>query len=75
MKTLTIKTSGDEFWDRIAGLVGNESGEVTGSPFTDGKQFYNALFPNYGEVTWIPDTACTVTEVPDPDPNSLQPTA
>jgi hypothetical protein len=60
---LTLNTTGDTFWDRIAGLVGSESGEVTGSPYTDGKQFYCALFPNYGEVTWIPAVCCTVTEV------------
>ena len=62
MTTLTLKTTGNEFWDRIAGLVNGESGQVTGSPFTDGKQFYNALFPNYGEVTWIPASCCTITE-------------
>jgi len=66
MKTITIKLSGDEFWDRIAGLVNGESGQVTGSPFTDGKQFYNAVFPNYGEVTWIPESVATVTEMTDP---------
>ncbi|NBZ96936.1 MAG: hypothetical protein EBR40_11025 [Proteobacteria bacterium] len=66
MFKIILKTSGDEFWDRIAGILGGETGEVTGSPYTDGKQFYNAVFPNYGEVTWIPDTACTVIEVPDP---------
>lgn len=62
MQTLTLKITGDEFWDRIAGLVGNESGEVTGSPFTDGKQYYNCLFPGYGEVTWIPAECCEVAE-------------
>lgn len=62
MQTLTLKITGNEFWDRIAGLVGNESGEVTGSPFTDGKQFYSALFPGYGEATWIPAECCEVTE-------------
>jgi hypothetical protein len=62
MSKLTLKTTGDELFDRIAGLVAGESGEVTGSPFTDGKQFYNAVFPNYGEVTWIPESACTITE-------------
>jgi hypothetical protein len=65
MFKLTIKTTGDELFDRIAGLVNGESGEVTGSPYTDGKQFYNAIFPAYGEVTWIPSAVCTVTEVPD----------
>ena len=77
MKTLTLKTTGSEFWDRIAGLVGSEAGEVTGSPFTDGKQFYNAIFAGYGEVTWIPADCCEVTEVADPasEPNSLQPSA
>jgi hypothetical protein len=63
MFNLTLNTTGNEFWDRIAGLVAGETGTVTGSPFTDGKQFYNAIFPNYGEVTWIPDTVCTVTEI------------
>lgn len=65
MKTLTLKVTGHEFWDRIASLVGSESGQVTGSPFTDGKQYYNCLFPSYGEVTWIPAECCEVTEVPD----------
>jgi hypothetical protein len=65
MSKLTLNTTGDEFWDRIAGLVNGEQGEVTGSPYTDGKQFYNAVFPNYGEVTWIPASVCTVTESPD----------
>jgi hypothetical protein len=68
MSKLTLKTTGNELFDRIAGLVGGESGEVTGSPFTDGKQFYNAIFPNYGEVTWIPAAVATVTEVPDEAP-------
>ena len=62
MKTLTLKITGNEFWDRIAGLVGSESGQVTGSPLTDGKQFYNAIFSGYGEVTWIPADCCEVTE-------------
>ena len=65
MANLTIKTTGDAFWDKIAGLVANEVGVVSGSPFTDGKQFYNAVFPNYGEVTWIPSNACEVTESVD----------
>ena len=68
MSKLTLKTTGNELFDRIAGLVDGESGEVTGSPFTDGKQFYNAIFPNYGEVTWIPESACTITEVRDEAP-------
>jgi hypothetical protein len=67
MYNLTIKTTGDEFWDRIAGLVGTESGEVTGSPFTDGKQFYNAVFPNYGEITWIPEHVCNIIEINNND--------
>lgn len=66
MKTLTLKTTGDEFWDLIADLVGNESGQVTGSPYTDGKQFYNCLFAGYGEVTWIPAECCEVVEVSEP---------
>jgi hypothetical protein len=65
MCNLTIKTTNNAFWDKIAGLVANEVGVVSGSPFTDGKQFYNAVFPNYGEVTWIPESVCTVTEFPD----------
>jgi hypothetical protein len=65
MLKLTLNITGDEFWDRIAGLVRSEAGEVTGSPYTDGKQFYCALFPNYGEVTWIPAAVATVTEVTD----------
>jgi hypothetical protein len=73
MFKLTLKTTGNELFDRIASLVGSESGEVTGSPITDGKQFYNAIFPNYGEVTWIPAECCTVTEISEP--NSLQPSA
>jgi len=68
MKLLTINTTGDEFWDRISGLVSKEQGEVTGSPYTDGKQYYNAIFPAYGEVTWIPAAVATVTEVPDENP-------
>lgn len=66
MTTLTIKVTGNELFDRISGLIGSEIGEVTGSPFTGGKQFYNALFPSYGEVTWIPSECCVVTEVPEP---------
>ena len=66
MFKLTLNTTGDEFWDRIASLVGSESGEVTGSPYTDGKQFYCATFSGYGEVTWIPAECCTVTEISDP---------
>jgi hypothetical protein len=62
MLKLTLNITGNELFDRIAGLVGNEAGEVTGSPFTDGKQFYCATFSGYGEVTWIPESACTVTE-------------
>jgi len=62
MENLTIKTTGDAFWDKIAGLVVDEVGVVSGSPNTDGKQFYNAIFPNYGEVTWIPANVCTVIE-------------
>lgn len=62
MFNLTLKTTGNELFDRIAGLVQGEVGEVTGSPYTDGKQFYNAIFPNYGEVTWIPAECCTITE-------------
>jgi len=65
MLKITLNTTGDEFWDRIAGLVNGEPGEVTGSPYTDGKQFYNAVFPAYGEVTWIPESACTATEIPN----------
>ena len=64
MFKLTLKITGSEFWDKIAGLVGNESGEVTGSPYTDGKQYYNAIFSGYGEVTWIPADCCEVTETP-----------
>ena len=62
MYSLTIKTTGDEFWDRVASLVAGEVGEVVGSPVTDGKQFYNAVFPNYGEVTWIPAEVAELTE-------------
>jgi hypothetical protein len=65
MFKLTLKVTGNELFDRIAGLVGSEFGEVTGSPFTDGKQFYNAVFANYGEVTWIPAECCTITETED----------
>jgi hypothetical protein len=66
MLKLTINITGDKFWDRIAGLVNGEQGEVTGSPYTDGKQFYNAVFPNYGEVTWIPSAVATITGTSDP---------
>lgn len=62
MKTLTLKATGNELYDRIAGLVQGKQGEVTGSPYTDGKQFYNAVFAGYGEVTWIPVECCTITE-------------
>jgi len=62
MEKLTLKITGNELYDRIAGLVGNEAGEVTGSPNTGGKQFYNAVFAGYGEVTWIPAECCIVTE-------------
>jgi hypothetical protein len=65
MFNLTLKTTGNELYDRIASLVAGESGEVTGSPHTDGKQFYNAVFSGYGEVTWIPAAVATVIEVPD----------
>jgi hypothetical protein len=65
MFKLILKTTGNALFDRIADLVGSEAGEVTGSPFTDGKQFYNAIFPNYGEVTWIPSECCDVTEIED----------
>ena len=58
MTTLTLKTTGNELFDRIAGLLDGESGEVTGSPYTDGKQFYNAIFAGYGEVSWIPAECC-----------------
>jgi hypothetical protein len=67
MTTLTLKTTGNDLYDRIAGLLNGEAGEVTGSPYTDGKQFYCATFPNYGEVTWIPAECCTITEVSDPE--------
>lgn len=65
MTTLILKVTGNELYDRIASLVGNESGEVTGSPFTGGDQFYNAIFAGYGEVTWIPAECCAVTETDD----------
>ena len=65
MTTLTLKTTGNELFDRIAGLLDGESGEVTGSPYTDGKQFYNAIFAGYGEVSWIPAECCTITETED----------
>jgi len=66
MQTLTLKTSGDTFWDRITGLVNGETGAVSGAFTTDGNQFYNAIFPNYGEVTHIPSAACNVVDTPDP---------
>ena len=62
MSKLTLKVTGNATYDRIAVLVGSESGQVTGSPFTDGKQYYNAIFSGYGEVTWIPADCCEVTE-------------
>jgi hypothetical protein len=67
MQTLTLKVTGNDLYDRIAGLVGNEAGKVTGAFTTDGKQYFNANFPNYGEVTWIPEECCTITEAPDPE--------
>jgi len=66
MQTLTLRITGNSLYDRIAGLVNGESGEVTGSFTTDGEQFYNAVFPSYGEVTWIPASCCEVIEVPEP---------
>lgn len=65
MQTLTLKVTGNELYDRIAGLVQGEEGEVTGSPYTDGKQFYNAVFADYGEVAWIPSECCEITETED----------
>lgn len=65
MFKIVLKVTGNELYDRIADLLDGEAGEVTGSPFTGGKQFYNAAFPSYGEVTWIPASCCTITEVPD----------
>jgi hypothetical protein len=65
MKTLTILKTGNQLYDRIAGLLNGEAGEVTGSPYTDGKQFYCASFAGYGEVTWIPAECCTITETED----------
>ena len=65
MTTLTLKTTGNELFNRIAGLLDGESGEVTGSPYTDGKQFYNAIFAGYGEVSWIPAECCTIMETED----------
>jgi hypothetical protein len=65
MTTLTLKVTGNELYDRIAGLLDGESGEVTGSFTTDGKQFYCASFAGYGEVTWIPEECCTITETED----------
>jgi hypothetical protein len=62
MSQITIKTTGDELWDRITGLVNGESGEIVGSPLTNGNQFYNAVFPNYGEVTWIPAECAEISE-------------
>jgi hypothetical protein len=62
MTALALKVTGDELIDRIAGLVGPESGTVTGSPLTEGKQYYCAIFPSWGEVTWIPAECCTITE-------------
>jgi hypothetical protein len=65
MQTLTLKLTGNDLYDRIAGLLDGESGEVTGAFTTDGKQYFNANFPNYGEVTWIPAECCIVTETED----------
>jgi hypothetical protein len=68
MYKLTLNTTGNEFWDRIAGLVNCEQGEVKGDFTTDGNRFYNAVFPAYGEVTWIPESVATITELPDEAP-------
>lgn len=65
MFKLILKTTGNALFDRIAGLVAGEAGEITGSPFTGGGQFYNAIFAGYGEVTWIPAECCEVTESED----------
>jgi hypothetical protein len=62
MMKLTIRVTGNELWDRIAGLVNGEAGEIVGSPLTNGNQFYNAVFPNYGEVTWIPAKCAELSE-------------
>jgi hypothetical protein len=70
-KTLTLKHSGNEQWDRLADLVNGEVGTVTGAFTTDGVLYHNAVFPTYGaELTWIPAEACVVEEVPIPSLSS-----
>jgi len=66
MLKLILKATGNELFDRITVLVNGEEGKVTGSPITNGKQFYQAVFPIYGEeVCWIPSECCDVTEIED----------
>lgn len=65
MKTLTLKTTGNEFWDVVAQRANGEVGTVTDEPFNETEQFYSAIFPTFGGVIWIPADCCTITEVPD----------
>lgn len=63
MPKLTINQSGDQQWDRIAQVLNGEQGDVVGEFVVDGAKLYAANFPVYGcEFTWIPDSACTITE-------------
>jgi hypothetical protein len=66
MKTLTLKTTGNEFWDVVAQRANGEVGVVNDEPFNETEQFYNAIFPTYGGVIWIPSECCDVVETPDP---------
>ena len=66
MMTLTLKTTGDTYWDRVAALLNDEVGAVSGEFVTDGATYFNAVFSLYGgEFSWIPAAVCTVTAVAD----------
>jgi hypothetical protein len=62
---LTILPNANPYWSRIATLLGNEQGEVSGSYETAGKKFHSAVFAIYGgEFSWIPAEFCKVVETP-----------
>lgn len=63
MKTLTLKATGNEFWDVVAQRSNGEVGVVTDEPLTANEQFYSAIFPTYGGVILIPSECCEVVEV------------
>jgi len=62
---LTILSNANPYWSRIATLLGNEQGEVSGSYETAGTKFHSAVFAIYGgEFSWIPAEFCKVVETP-----------